>query len=106
MKDLHEPESVTSNSTRGSLALLNGPLLGLVGVLLIAAKQADGYMGGFGEMLAIFGLMGLGALLNLKLSLTTKGNRAGYLLMASLYGAVFAFFIYDLSHMGNPKPGG
>ena len=63
-------------------------------------------MGGFGEMLAIFGLMGLGALLNLKLSATTKGTRVGYLLMAAFYGAVFAVFVYELIHMGNPKPGG
>jgi len=94
------------SSNLGHLALINGPLLGLVVLLLVAASQAEGYLGGLGEMLGIFGLMGVGTVLNLVLSGTTKGSRVGYLLMAALYGAVFSFFMYVFSHMGNLKPGG
>jgi len=94
------------SSTLGHLLLINGPLLGVVVVLLIAASQAEGYLGGLGEMLAVMGLMGLGTLLNLILSATTKGSRAGYLLATALYGIVFFLFISAFSHMGNPKPGG
>lgn len=90
----------------GRLALLNGPLLGLVLLLFIAANQAEGYLGGFGEILAVWGLMGLGAFLNLIAAATTTGTRVGYVLMAVLYGAVFYYFLYAFSHMGNLKPGG
>ena len=75
-------------------------------MLLIAASQADGYLGGLGEMLAVMALMGLGTLLNLMLSATTKGSRAGYLIATGLYGIVFFFFISAFGHIGNLKPGG
>jgi hypothetical protein len=90
----------------GTLVLVNGPLLGLVSLLLVAANHAEGYLGGLGQILAIWGLMGQGALLNLVLSGTAKGSRVGYLIMAALYGGVFAFFMWVFSHMGNLKPGG
>lgn len=99
-------ERTYSSSNLRHLLLLNGPLLGLVVVLLIAASQADGYLGGLGEMLAVMGVMGLGTLLNLILSATTKGSRAGYLIATGLYGIVFFFFMSAFGHMGNLKPGG
>ena len=95
-----------SYSSISPLVLLNAPLLGLVGLLLVAASQAEGYLGGMGQILAIWGLMVLGALLNLVLSGTTKGSRVGYLLMAALYGGDFAFFMWVFGHIGNLKPGG
>jgi hypothetical protein len=90
----------------GRLALINGPLLGLAALLFIAARHAEGYLGGFGQLLAVWGLMGLGTLLNLIIAATTTGSRAGFALMTVLYGAVFYFFFYEFSHMGNLKPGG
>ena len=90
----------------GQVALVNGPLLGLVALLGAAASQAEGYLGGLGQMLAIWALMGLGVILNVILSGTTKGSFVGYLLMAALYGAAFLFFAYAFSNMGSLKPGG
>jgi hypothetical protein len=90
----------------GRLALINGPLLGVAVLLFMAARHAEGYLGGFGQLLAVWGLMGLGALLNLITAATTTGSRAGFALMAVLYGAVFYFLFYEFSHMGNLKPGG
>ena len=99
-------ERTYPSSNLRHLLLLNVPLLGLVVVLLLAASQAEGYLGGLGEMLAVMGLMGLGTLLNLILSATTKCSRAGYLIATGLYGIVFFFFMSAFSHMGNLKPGG
>jgi hypothetical protein len=90
----------------GRLVLINGPLLTLVGLLFVAAGQAEGYLGGLEEILAAWGLMGLGFLANLIAVATTKGSRTGYAAMAFLYGAVFCYFFYIFSHMGNLKPGG
>jgi hypothetical protein len=112
MEECTEPEPsypvarAHQDSKRGHLLLINGPLLGLVVLLLIAASQAEGYLGGIGEMLVIMGLMGLGTLLNLIQSTTTKGNRVGYLIMTVLYGGVFSCFMHAFSHIGNLKPGG
>jgi len=50
--------------------------------------------------------MGLGTLVNLSQAAKTKGNRAGFLLMAALYGAVFCYFGYEFAHMGKLNPGG
>lgn len=90
----------------GRLALINGPLLALAGLLFVAARHAEGYLGGFGGLLAVWGLLGLGACINLIAAATTTGSRMGYLLMTLLYGAVFYYFLYEFSHMGNLKPGG
>ncbi|MGI4760069.1 MAG: hypothetical protein ACRYF0_05150 [Janthinobacterium lividum] len=106
MENLAEPERPNSDSTLGRFALVNGLLLGLVALLMLAAGREEGYLGGLGEVLAIFGLMGLGTLLNLVLAGTTKGSRVGYLLMAALYGAVFFYLGYAFAHMGKLNPGG
>nr|GFC89627.1 hypothetical protein [Tanacetum cinerariifolium] len=87
------------SSNLGRLMLLNGPLLALIGLLLIVAANAEGYLGGLGQIMAIWGLLGLGTLLNLRLASKTKDSRAGYLLMAGLYGAVFGFFTYAFGNM-------
>jgi hypothetical protein len=106
MEDSTEPERSYPSSKSGHLLLINGLLLGVVALLFVAASQEEGYLGGLLEMMAVMGLMGLGALLNVILSATTKGGRAGYLVMAALYGAVFFFFMSAFSHMGSLKPGG
>jgi len=82
----------------------NGLLLGMVVILMLAASQEEGYLGGLEEIVAIFGLMGLGTLVNLVQTANAKGSRVGYLLMATLYGAVFASFCYAPAHMGKPLP--
>jgi hypothetical protein len=94
------------SSNLGRVALINAPLLGLIGLLFIAAANAEGYLGGLGQLMSIWGLTGLGALLNLILVSQTKGSRVGYQLMVFLYGGVFCFFTYVFSNMGNLKPGG
>jgi hypothetical protein len=112
MKSFTEPEPSyptersypRSNLSR--VALINAPLLGLIVLLFIAAGQSEGYLGGLGEMMAVWGLTGLGTLFNLSRTSTTEGSRTGYLLMAGLYGAVFGFFTYAFCNMGNLKPGG
>jgi hypothetical protein len=102
----HATERSYPSSNLGHLALVNAPLLGFIALLMLASSRAEGYLGGLGELLGIFGLVGLGTLLNLVLSGTTKGSRVGYVLMAALYGSVFFFFAYVFSNMGNLKPGG
>jgi len=94
------------SSNLGRVALINAPLLGLIALLFIAAGQSEGYLSGLEEMMAVWGLTGLGALLNFILASTTEGSRVGYLLMAGLYGAVFGLFTYIFGNMGNLKPGG
>ncbi len=91
MKDFTEPEfpfpeePVYPSLNLGRLALLNGPLLVLAGLLFVVARHAESYLGGFGGVLAVWGLMGLGALLNLVAAATTAGSLMGYVLMAALY---------------------
>ncbi len=112
MKDFTESEPAYPversypSSNIGRVALINAPLLGLIGLLFIAANQAEGRLGGLGQLMVIWGLTGLGTLLNLILASTTEGSRVGYLLMAGLCGAVFGFFTYVFSNMGNLKIGG
>jgi hypothetical protein len=112
MEDFTEPEPSYlversyPSSNLGRVALINAPLLGLIGLLFMAANQAEGYLGGLGQMMAIWGLTGLGALLNLMLVSQTKGSRVGYQLMVFLYGIVFCLFTYVFTSMGNLKPGG
>lgn len=112
MEDFTDPEPSYPversypGSNLGHLALINGPLLALIGLLFMAAQQAEGYLGGLGQMMTVWGLTGLGALMNVGLSSSTQGSRVGYLFMAALYGAMFFFFSYVFSHMGNLKPGG
>lgn len=112
MEDFTEPEPSYQversypSSNLGQLALINGPLLALIGLLLSAAANAEGYLGGLGQLLAIWGLMGLGALLNLMLASKTKDSRVGYQLMAFLYGAVFCLFTFAFGSIGRLKPGG
>lgn len=94
------------SSNLGHLALINGPLLALIGLLLSAAANAQGYLGGLGQLMAIWGLLGLGTMLNLMLASKTKDSRVGYQLMAFLYGAVFCLFTFAFGSIGNLKPGG
>ncbi len=86
--------------------LLNGPLLALAWLLFIAARHAQSYLGGFGGLLAAWGLVGLGAFLNLIAAATTTGSRIGYVVMAILYWAGCYYFFYIFSHIGNLKIGG
>jgi hypothetical protein len=106
MENLPEPAHPTSNSSTRRFVIINGLLLGVVALLLLAASQEEGYLGGLGEIMVIFGLMLLGALVNLSQAINTKGSRVGFLLMATLYGAVFAYFCYEIAHMGKLNPGG
>lgn len=112
MKEFTETESSYPversypSSNLGHLLLVNGPLLGLVALLVLAASREEGYLGGLMQLMAVGLLMGLGALLNIALAGNTKGSRVGYLIMSFLYGGVFLFFAYVFSHMGNLKPGG
>ncbi len=106
MDNVPDSQRPTPNSTIGRLLLINGPLLGLVALLWLVASKAEGYLSGLEEIIAIFGLMGLGTLVNLVLAAVTKESRAGYLFMAVLYGAVFCCFCYIFAHIGKLNPGG
>ncbi len=112
MKDSTEPEFPFPEEpdypslNLGRLALLNGPLLALAGLLFVGARHAEGYLGGLWEIIAVWGLIGLGALLNLIAAATTTGSRMGYVLMIILYLAAFYYFFYVFSHIGNLKIGG
>ncbi len=112
MEDFTEPEPSYPversypSSNLGRLALINAPLILLIGLLFVAAHQAKGYLGGLGQLLAVWGLTGLGTLVNSIKAGTTQNSRVGYLLMAFLHGVVFCFFTYVFSHMGNLKIGG
>ena len=112
MKDSTEPEFPFPEEpdypslNLGRLVLLNGPVLALAGLLFVGARHAEGYLGGLWEILAVWGLIGLGALLNLIAAATTTGSRVGYVLMAVLYWVLFGYLFYVFSHIGNPKIGG
>lgn len=106
MGNVPESQRPTPNSTIGRLLLINGPLLGLVVLLWLAASKAEGYLSGLEELIAIFGLMGLGTLVHLVQAAVTKGSRVGYLFIAALYGVVFCCFCYVFAHMGKLNPGG
>lgn len=106
MDNVPESPRPTPNSTIGRLLLINGPLLGLVILLWLAASKAEGYLSGLEEIIAIFGLVGLGALVNLVQAAATKGSRVGYLVMAALYGAAFYCFCYIFANVGKLNPGG
>ena len=106
MENLPEPERPTSTSNTRRLLVINGIVLGLVALLMLAASQEGGFLGGLEELVAIFGLMLLGTLINLVQAVATKGSRLGYLLMAMLYGAVSLYFYYGPAFMGKPNPGG
>ena len=84
MEDFTEPEPSYPversypSSNLGQLVLINGPLLALIGLLFMAAANAEGYLGGLGQLMVIWGLLGLGAMLNLMLASKTNDSRVGY----------------------------
>jgi hypothetical protein len=106
VENLPEPEPPILKPNNKRLLLINGVLLGLVALLMLAASQKGGFLGGLKELVAIFGLMIIGGLVNLVQAVATKGSSFGYLLMAMLYGAVALYFYYGPAFTGKPNPGG